>query len=126
MRRFILSCMIAASASSLAAQRATELFIPIGQSPDLSGEETVMGTVEALDPAARTIVVRDEQSGDEHEASLTEGTEIYLDRSKLNAKNDYGTFADLRVGARVEMLYEDEPAEAGTLRWIKIEIATER
>lgn len=125
LQSFALTCLMAGSAGALFGQRATELFIPIGESPDLSGEETVIGTIEELDPSGESVVVRDERSGEEHLATVVEQTEIYLDRSKLNRRNDYGTFDDLSEGARVEMLYAREAGDAGALRWIKVEIANE-
>jgi hypothetical protein len=108
------------------AEEATELFIPIGQSPGLSGKYTVQGTIEIVVPEIKTIVVT---SGDKSYmvkidrrtcAACDDGTLIFLDRSKAKLRNDYGYFKDLEVGSYVEVKFEDNlpsrPAE-----WVKIE-----
>ena len=104
------------------AQEATELFIPIGQSPELSDRVTVIGTVESVDAAEKTIVVKTDSGS--ASAEITEKTKIYLDRSKRKESNRYGSFDDLKVGARVEVLHQGRTrAPSGPAEWVKIEVA---
>ena len=42
-------------------QKSTEMYIPLGQSPGLSGTRTVMGTVEAYDSQGPSLTVRTER-----------------------------------------------------------------
>ena len=101
-------------------QEATELFIPIGQSPDLSNKVTVIGTIESVDAEKRTIVVRTD--GGSATATITEKTKLFLDRNRRKEPNRYCTFEEIRVGARVEVLYEGRTrATAGPAEWVKVE-----
>jgi len=100
-------------------QQATEMFIPIGQSPELSKTATVIGTIESVAADERTIVVKSD--GGSATATITEKTKIFLDRSQRKEPNRYGAFEDLERGARVEVLYEGRTrAAAGPAEWVKV------
>jgi hypothetical protein len=102
-------------------QKTTEMFIPIGQSPGLSGKVTIIGTIETVNARNRTIVVAG--SSGKWSAEVTKGTHIWLDRSKLGLSSQYGTFADLREGRRVEVKYEGtERKSKGPAAWIKVQL----
>jgi hypothetical protein len=104
-------------------QKTTEMFIPLGQSPGLSGKITVIGTIEAVDAQNQTIVVAG--SSEKWSAEVTKGTRIWLDRSKLGLSNQYGTFADLQAGRLVEVKYEGtERRSEGPAAWIKVQVTT--
>lgn len=104
-------------------QKTTEMFIPIGQSPGLSGKVTVMGTIETVSADDRTIVVSG-PSGT-WKAQVTESTQIWVDKSKVRQPNYYGTFADLQQGRLVEVKYEGrEQKSEGPAEWIKVEVTT--
>ncbi len=103
------------------AQEATEMFIPIGQSPELSKTATVIGTIESVDTEKRTIVVKSD--GGAATATISEKTRIYVDRSKRKESNRYGTFDDMKAGAGVEVLYEGRTrAASGPAEWVKVEV----
>ncbi|HSF17360.1 MAG TPA: hypothetical protein VLK65_17570 [Vicinamibacteria bacterium] len=124
-RNVLAAVCFVASASVLSAQQATELYIPLGESPQLSERSTVIGIIEKVDADRRAIVVRSD--GGSVAANVTEETEIYLDRSGLHEKNDYGTFEDLVEGVKVEILYEaGEGSAEGPARWIKVEASPAR
>lgn len=101
------------------AQQATEIFIPIGESPGVSGKTSVLGTIESVDLDRRTMVVR-APAGD-HRIALTDETEIWLDRSVQGQTNERGSMTDCKTGrvCEVKLVYE---AGARTSRadWIKI------
>ncbi len=102
-------------------QRATEMFIPLGQSPGLSGKVTVMGKIEAIQTKDRTIAIAG-PSGP-LTAKITDRTKIWLDRSKLQQTNRTGTFADLKKDLVVEVLYEGaERRDKAPADWIKVQI----
>lgn len=100
-------------------QKATEQFIPIGQSPGLSGKRTYMGRIGTVDADGRAI------GGKTWSATVTERTRIWLDRSKLGQRNTAGTTADLKVGAVVEVKYAgaERGKSSGPAEWIKVEVA---
>ena len=98
------------------AQKTTEQFIPIGQSPGLSGKVTYLGTIDAADSATRSVMA------DGRSVEVTERTRIWLDRSGARQANVSGSFDDLQAGRRVEIKYEDE-ARRERAEWIKVEAA---
>ena len=95
------------------AQKTTEQFIPIGQSPGLSGKYTEIAEIAAVDPAARTITL------DGRSVAVTARTHIWLDRSKMKQPSVAGDFSNLTVGRRVEVSYQDETKRI-TAAWIKV------
>jgi len=104
---------------SAQAQKATEQFIPLGQSPGASGKITTIGEVGETDARGETLTLV-EPSGP-RTVRITEKTRIFLDRSKLKQPNLTGTYADLKKGRRVEVKYDD-PASKQTADWVKVEI----
>ena len=111
--------LIASVAAPAHGQQATERYIPLGQSPGLSGKLTSIGEIAEADPRARTLTLV-EPAGP-RTVRITEKTRIFLDRTKLKQSNLTGTFADLQKGRRVEVKYED-PAQKQTADWVKVEI----
>lgn len=105
-------------------QKATEMFIPIGQSPGLTSKISVIGTIDTIDSPAQTIAITG-PSG-RWSATTTDRTKIWLDKSKLRLPNQKGTFADLQTGRLVEVKYEDPDGRSsgkGPAEWIKVQIA---
>lgn len=118
-RRLFARCALALLAAPLIAraQKATEQFIPIGQSPGLSGKATVIGTVEAIDAAARTMTVS--AGATSYRCALTDRTRIWIDRSAQRLSATTGRLADLQKGRRVEVKFTD--ATRKTAEWVKVE-----
>jgi hypothetical protein len=104
-------------------QKATEMFIPIGQSPGLSNTISVIGTIETIDPRGQTIAIAGPSGS--WIATVTSRTKIWLDKSKLRLPNQRGSFADLRTGQLVEVKYEDPEGRSrakGPADWIKVQV----
>ncbi|MGH9576481.1 MAG: DUF5666 domain-containing protein [Terriglobales bacterium] len=99
------------------AQKSTERYIPIGQSPGLSDKYTYIGTIQAVAPEKRTITAGGRT------VKITDQTRIWLDRSKLKQSNLIGNISNLQPGSRVEVKYDD-PARPQAADWIKVEIAS--
>jgi hypothetical protein len=115
----VMVAALLASASYAHGQKQTERFIPLGRSPGLSGKVTHVGTVEAADAGARTIIVA---WGDHRYTSrVTAQTSIWLDRSRLKLTTLDGTFADLQRGRRVEVMPAG-PGPGAAAEWVKVEI----
>jgi hypothetical protein len=100
-------------------QKATEQFIPIGQSPGLSAKYTSIGAIAAANAAGQTVTIADPAGP--RTIRLTEKTRIWLDRSKLKQTNVPGGFADLQPGRRAEVKYAD-PERRDVAEWVKVEI----
>lgn len=104
------------------AQKATEQFIPIGQSPGLSGKHTMIARIEAVNPSTRTLTVKGETGT--HTVRITDQTKIYVDRSKLQQPNRKGTFADCSVGSLAEIKFvQNERKDGGVAEWAKVQAA---
>jgi len=101
-------------------QKATEMFIPIGQSPGLSNKISIVGTIETIDARGQTIVVAGPSGS--WDATITDRTKIWLDKSKLALPNQKGTFTDLRKGLLAEVKYEEAGVSRGPADWIKVRI----
>lgn len=102
-------------------QQATEMYLPLGQSPGLSGKVTIIGTVETINAQNRTIAIAG--SSGTWSAEITERTKIWLDRSKTRLPNQAGTFADLGKGLTVEVKFEgSERKSQGPADWIKVQL----
>ncbi|HSD44783.1 MAG TPA: hypothetical protein VLD36_23315 [Burkholderiales bacterium] len=100
-------------------QKATEQYIPIGQSPGVSQKYSSIGEIADVNAAARTVTIADR--GGPRTVRITDKTRIWLDRTKLKQTNLSGSFADLQKGRRVEVKYED-PARRDVADWVKVEV----
>ena len=101
-------------------QRQTERYIPIGQSPGASGKTTRIGTVQGVNPGARSFSLATSEGSTAVQAPA--GTPIWLDRSRQKRSPIGGGFENLRAGQRVEIGYEDA-GRTGRVLWIKVEVA---
>lgn len=121
-RLFIAATLVAAlmvGVSFAHGQKQTERYIPVGQSPGVSGKSSWIGIIEATDAQARTLTLA---MGDRRlSIAVTERTRIWLDRSRLKQTALNGSYSDLRPGRRVEVKYGDAKGE-GVAEWIKVEM----
>jgi hypothetical protein len=101
------------------AEKETELYIPIGQSPGLSGKYAAAGRIEQVNYSKNTLTMS--SGSGTYTVKVSERTMIYLDRSKMGRSNLYGSFADCKKGMMLEVRFEKDergrPAE-----WIKLEM----
>ena len=118
-RGVLYAVMVCALASPAYAQESTERYIPIGASPGISHELSYIGRIVAVDTGNRTITV--EQNGrDRHTLSITDGTQIWLDRSGQGRTNLVGRYADCEVGRRAEVMHERHDPRIAA--WIKLAV----
>ena len=101
-------------------QRETERYIPIGQSPGASGKSTRIGTVQGVDPGARSFALAAPEGSTT--VQVPAGTPIWLDRSRQQRTATGGGFENLQAGRRVEVGYPDA-GRAGRVLWVKVEAA---
>lgn len=112
--------MLLGSSTFAHGQKQTEQFIPIGQSPGLSGKYTTVGKIEKTELAGRVIVITGEDRN--YTVTVTERTRIWLDRNKIKMTALTGSSTDLKVGRRIEVKYED-PDRRQFAEWIKVEVS---
>jgi hypothetical protein len=100
-------------------QEATEMFIPIGRSPGLSGKESLIGTLESVDAGKRMVTISSPSGA--QRVGITDRTLIWLDRSLQKQPNQKGAIADLQQGRKVEVkLRKGEPKAVA--EWIKVQV----
>jgi hypothetical protein len=109
--------VLLAWATTAGAQRTTEQYIPIGQSPGVSGVRSYVGPITAVDPQRRTFTVQDTTGP--RTIKVVEGTRIWRDRSAERLSNEAGGMSDLQVGRRVEVKYVDDQTR-DTADWVKV------
>jgi hypothetical protein len=118
-RYLILALCALGCAVPLHAQRTTEQFIPIGRSPGVSGTAAaVIGTIEAVDAAQRTLRIAGPQGP--VTIAFTDTTDVWIDRSAQRQSALVGSPSDLVAGRRAEVKFVD-PARREIADWIKIE-----
>ncbi len=102
------------------AQKATEIYIPIGKSPGLSGKTTAIGTIENVSYDDNTMTVRGPRRT--WSVKIEACTNIWIDRSRIRRTNLYGTVADCRQGRLVEIKFtNDQPRDGATCEWVKVQ-----
>jgi len=102
------------------AQKATEMFIPIGESPGVTGISSVIGTIASCDQASGIVTISTE--AEQHTAMVTEETKIWIDRSAAKKGAAVGARSDCQKGRRSEVKYVYEGKTRSTrAEWIKIQ-----
>lgn len=104
-------------AGAIHAHPAAERYIPIGQSPGLSYQQTYIGHIKSVDSETYTLTVEDESG--RHAVKVTPQSAIWLDRSQYRRSAKEGSFEDCRAGRRVEIKFIDDNRKQAD--WIKIE-----
>ena len=111
--------IVFAMAPVILAEKATELYIPVGKSPGLSGKYSATGRIQQVNYQNNTLTMS--SGSGTYTVKVSERTMIYLDRSKMRQSNLYGSFADCKKGMMLEVRFEKDergrPAE-----WIKLEM----
>jgi hypothetical protein len=94
-----------------------ERYIPIGQSPGLSGDQTIIGRIRQVQEETHVLVVQD-GDGVRQSVRVTPTTLLWLDRSKRRRATLDAGFEDCRRGRRVEIKLREPSQDA---EWVKIE-----
>ena len=102
------------------AQKTTEIYIPVGKSPGVSGKYSLMGRVEAVNMNDSTITIK-QDAGSTTTVKITAWCAIYLDKSKLKLSNKKGYCADIKQGMKAEAKYKDNKP-GGLIEWLKVQL----
>jgi len=100
-------------------QEMTERYIPIGQSPGVSGKSSLIGTIDSVNLQKQTLAV----SGltGIQAVVLTDRTRIWLDRTQARLSNQVGTLANLQKGLKVEVKFRDANQNR-VAEWVKVQV----
>jgi hypothetical protein len=101
------------------AQRATEMYVPIGQSAGLSGKHTLQAAIQSVNAAERSITLA--RDGSSVTVKLGAQTPVWIDRSKLQQANSIGTLADARPGMLAEVKFLKNNLSNGEAEWLKLQ-----
>lgn len=101
-----------------AAHPATERYIPIGESPGLSGRGTYIGRIRAIDEATHTLTVQSEDSAERQTILITPASDMWIDGTRRGRPSADASFEDCRRGRRIEVKLHEGSREAD---WVKIE-----
>jgi hypothetical protein len=110
-------CQISAE---LYAQTMTEIYIPVGQSPGVSGKYSIMGRIESVNLKDSTVTMIP-TTGNKITIKITAGCAIYLDKSKLKQSNKKGYCTDMKQGMLAEAKYRDNKP-GNKIEWVKVQI----
>ncbi len=120
MRSLFVAVVVGLLSVSALAQRATEMLIPIGKSPGVSGVATAIGTIAACDQTSGLQIATEKGS---QTAALSTETKIWLDGSAVRRAHAAGTLSDCQKGRRVEVKYVYEGStRTSKAEWIKIAV----
>lgn len=108
------ACLLLAGSAS--GHPMTEQYIPIGQSPGISGQQATIGEILSVDASGRSLLLRD--SAGERRLRITASTRLWIDRSLQRQPSEVGRVADLHPGMQVEVRYGD--ADPDYAYWIKL------
>lgn len=117
MKRYVLGLTVAAAltCANAMAQQATEVYIPIGDSPGVSKDRSWIGEINTVDYGEMRVEVN--TSRGMRQIKVDGKTRFYLDRTRYRKKSETGTMQDCRVGRRIEAYVGGD----GKAYWIKIE-----
>ncbi|MGI9552881.1 MAG: hypothetical protein ACR2MT_16875 [Aurantibacter sp.] len=116
LRHIIVTCILMCCFLYSTAQKSTELYIPIGKSPGLSGKYTAQGKVESVNLQDSTITIITEAAS--KTIKLKGHPEIMLDHSNHKQPNKRGSLTDIQIGVLVEVKYRhNKPGDS--IEWIK-------
>jgi hypothetical protein len=121
-RTLFLAAALAIAASPSMAQQSTEIYIPIGRSPGLSGKHTLLGKIESIDASDRSMnVVGTGRSA----VTVRPGpqTKVWLDYSELKQRNREGGYTDYRKDQKVEIKYRNNDRQSGVVEWVKVQMS---
>jgi len=116
-KAWFLTIILCALSFCLHAQKETEVFIPIGKSPGVSGKYSMICKVEMVKANDSIMTIRQESGV--MNLKMTEQTKIYLDKSKLKLQNKKGVLADIKPGITMEVKYVDNKP-SNPVDWIKL------
>ena len=116
---FVVMLILVFGISETYAQKATEIFIPVGQSPGVSGIYSMVAKI--VDVKSEDQTINMSNSSGNYTVKIMEQTQIWLDRSKLKMKNKVGSFSDLKSNLTIEVRYKDKERK-GEVIWVKIQL----
>jgi len=116
---FIVTVILMFGICETNAQDATEIFIPVGQSPGVSGIYSIIAKIDDVNTEDNSLNMSNSSSS--YTVKIMKQTQIWLDRSKLKVTNKVGSFSDFKSNLTIEVRYKDKEHK-GKVDWVKIQI----
>lgn len=117
--RAAFAALVCAGATLANAQKATEMYVPIGQSAGLSGKHTLAARVQSVNAAERSLTVVQDSTA--QAVKLADTASVWIDRSKQQQSNSVGTLADIKPGLLVEIKFVKNNRSGGEAEWVKVQ-----
>lgn len=105
---------VLAALTTAGAHPATELYIPIGQSPGISHLKSRIGPIASLSATQSGLTIALE--GGSVYVAFDRNTKVYVQYADPGKANQLGTYADCRAGLTAEVYTADD----GTVPWVKV------
>ena len=116
--RFIAAiALVCGLVGTASAQKTTEMYIPIGQSPGLAGK-TSIGTIASVNAQSEQLVLI--EGTVQRTIRCDARTQIWMDRSAKQQPNGKAAFADCRAAQRIEVKFVNNAKDGGLAEWIKV------
>ncbi len=103
------------------AQKSTEIYIPVGKSPGISGKYSTIGRVEAINHTDSTITITIAGELGSHTIKCAKDTKIWVDKTSIKQFNKGANLIDIKIGSIIETKYKGNKSDA-LVEWIKIQI----
>lgn len=103
------------------AQKSTEIYIPVGKSPGISGKYSTIGRVEAINLTDSTITITIAGELGSHTIKCAKDTKIWVDKTSIKQFNKGANLIDIKIGSIIEIKYKGNKSDA-LVEWIKIQI----
>lgn len=116
---FLAITVIVLCAHAADGQEMTEKYIPVGAYPELTGKYIFVGEIVSVDARAKTFTLKGEAGVQTFQ--VTDGTRIWLDRSRLKQKSQDGDLSSLKRGLEAEIRVVG-PKQMQIARWVKLRI----
>lgn len=100
---------------AVTAQQTTEVYIPIGESPGVGDDESIIGSIVNVAYGEQRMTIA--AAGETRTVAMTPKTRYYIDRSSQKARSEVGSYEDCETGMRVEVYLNDD----GEAIWVKMQ-----
>ena len=114
---FCLPLFLLVAGHTSMAQQTTEVYIPIDQSPGISGKASLVGSISSVDHESYSVTIT--VAGESKTVTMTPATRYYVIRTGGKKQNSTGSYEDCEVGRRMEAYLDED----GNAVWVKIEVS---
>lgn len=113
---FFITALFLIVGNAALTQQATEVYIPIGESPGVSERDSIIGSISSVDHERYRMTIS--VAGQTRMVTMTPVTRYYVDNTRARTQSRKGSLEDCEVGQRIEVYIDDD----GNALWVKTEV----